>query len=80
MSAKKTWIILTSGERPIDAISKELQQTGFSIDATLDAIGQVIVKGSGEMKKKALKIEGVTDILAAGDDIHLGPPGSDTTW
>jgi len=80
MSDKKNWIVLISGERPIEAISKDLQQKGFSIDATLDAIGQVIVKGSGEMKKEALKIEGITDILAAGDDIHLGPPDSDTTW
>ena len=80
MPAKKTWIILTSGEEPLESISKELTQKGFTVESTLDAIGQIIGQGSDEIQKEALKIKGVTDVFASHDDINIGDPGSDLSW
>lgn len=80
MSDKKTYIIITSEDEPIQNISRELKKKGFSIESTLDAIGQIIGKGDAEMKKEALKIKGVKDIIQSHDDINIGQPDSDTTW
>jgi hypothetical protein len=80
MSTDKTWIILTSGDQPIEAITSDLETKGFKIDATLEAIGQIIAKGPEGMKTEALNIKGVTDIFPSHDDINLGAPDSDLTW
>ena len=80
MPAKKTWIVTTSGEEPLQEISEKLQQKGFTVESTLDAIGQIIGQGSEDIKNEALKIKGVTDISPSQDDINIGPPGADTTW
>jgi len=80
MSDQKTYIVLTSEDEPIHDISKKLKSTGFSIDSTLDAIGQIIVTGDEKMKKAAMKIKGVKSIHASADDINIGPPDSETTW
>ena len=80
MAEKKTWIVLTSGDEPLPNISRQLQQTGFTVDSVLEAIGQIVVKGSTDMKKDALKIKGVTDVIPSQEDINIGPPDLDTTW
>ena len=80
MDDKKTYIILTSGDEPLKNISRELKKKGFSIDATLHAVGQIVAKGNEEMRKKALEIKGVTDIVPSHDDINIGPPDSEITW
>jgi hypothetical protein len=80
MPAKKTWIVLTSGDEPIEKIAEKLEEKGFTVESTLEAIGQIIGQGSEETKNEALKIKGVTDIYSSHDDINIGPPGSDLTW
>ena len=80
MSAKKTWIVLTSGDEPLQKIAEKLEEKGFTVESTLDAIGQIVCQGSEEEKEEALKIKGVTDIFASHDDINIGPPDSDLTW
>ncbi len=71
---------MTSGNEPLEKIAKKLEEKGFTVESTLDAIGQIIGKGSEETKKEALKVKGVTDIYASHDDINIGEPGSDLTW
>ena len=80
MSEKTTYIIMTSGEESLQTISRELKKKGFSIETTLDAIGQIIGKGDEKIKKEALKIKGVKDIVASHGDINIGPPDADITW
>lgn len=80
MAEKKTWIVLTSGDEPLPNISRQLQQTGFTVDSVLEAIGQIVVKGSADLKKDALNIKGVTDVLPSHDDINIGRPDEETTW
>ena len=80
MAEKKTWIVLTSGEEPLQNISHQLKQTGFTVDSVLDAIGQIVVKGSAEMKNEGLKIKGVAGIVPSHEDINIGPPDADITW
>lgn len=79
MSQKKQWIVITSGERPLDEISKALEEAGFTIESKLEAIGQLIGSGTDDAKKKALSVKGVADIQPSFD-VNIGPPGSDTTW
>jgi len=80
MPDTKKWIIITSGDQPLQDVSQALKKNGFTIDSTLDAIGQVIATGSDKMKNESLKIKGVLDIIPSEDDINIGPPGSDITW
>lgn len=80
MSTKQTWIVLTSGDEPMQRVSDQLKEEGFTIDSTLDAIGQIIAKGTAEMKSKAIKIKGVSDIIPTEDDIQIGPPENEITW
>jgi hypothetical protein len=80
MDEKKTYIVLTSGDEPLDNISRELKKNGFSIDSTLDAIGQIVAKGNEQQKKKALKIKGIKSIHLSHDDIDIGPPDAGSTW
>jgi hypothetical protein len=80
MPAKQTWIILTSGEEPMQRISDQLKEKGFTIDSTLDAIGQIIASGTEDMKNKAKQIKGVSDIVSSGDNIQIGPPENEITW
>jgi hypothetical protein len=80
MSDKKTWIVLTSGDEPLQKIAEKLEEKGFTVESTLDAIGQIVGQGSEEEKEEALKIKGVIDIYSSHDDINIGPPGSDLTW
>lgn len=80
MPDKKKWIIITSGDQPIGEVSQALEKKGFTIDSTLDEIGQIIGSGTDEMKKEGLQVKGVSDILPSNEDIDIGPPDSDITW
>lgn len=80
MADEQTWIVITSNEQPIQQVSKELREKGFTIEDTLEAIGQLVVKGDEKMKQQSLKIKGVTDIVPSGNNINIGDPGSDLTW
>lgn len=80
MSAKQTWIVLASGNASLEKISEELKEKGFTIDSTLDAIGQIVVKGTAEMKKEAGNIKGISAIYPSQDDINIGQPGEGLTW
>ena len=80
MSSKQTFIIITTGNEPIQEIATQLKTKGFTIDSTLEAIGQIIAKGTDEMKKEAMQIKGVSDVLPSHDDINIGTPGDNMTW
>jgi regulator of extracellular matrix RemA (YlzA/DUF370 family) len=80
MSDQRTYIIITSGEVPLKKISAELKKKGFTIESTLEAIGQIIGKGNEKMKKEAMKIKGISDISESHQDFDIGPPDSKITW
>lgn len=79
MPNKKQWIVITSGEQPLDEISKALEEKGFTVDSKLDAIGQIIGSGTEDAKSKAMKIKGVADIQPS-NDINIGSPDAEMTW
>ena len=80
MTANKKWIVITSGDRPVNEISADLKKKGFKVEYELDAIGQITGEASEDIKKEAQKIMGVTSISPSGDDINIGNPDSDVTW
>ena len=80
MTDQITYTILTSGEESIEKITRALKKKGFSIESSLESIGQIIGKGNEKKKKAALKIKGVKDIVATHGDINIGPPDADITW
>lgn len=79
MSQKKQWIVVTSGDRPIEEISEALEKKGFTVESTLDAIGQIIGSATEAVKEEAAKVKGISAIQSSGD-INIGPPDADITW
>lgn len=79
MPDKKQWVVVTTGEHPLEHVSKELEKKGFTIDSKLEAIGQIVGSGTEQMKEAALKLKGISSIEPS-QDINIGPPGSDQTW
>lgn len=79
MSENKKWIITTSGEKPLDEIKKNLTETGFEIEQSLDEIGCIIGTASDDTTESARGISGITDI-SPDESIDIGPPDAPTTW
>lgn len=79
MPDKKQWIVVTTGEHSLEEVAKELKKKGFTVDSTLEAIGQIVGSGTEEMKNEALKLKGVSSIEPS-QEFNIGPPGSSLTW
>ncbi len=79
MPQKKQWIVVTSGDRPLDEVAKALEKKGFTIDSKLEAIGQLIGSATEAERKDAKSIKGITDIQASFD-VNIGPPDAEVTW
>jgi hypothetical protein len=79
MSQHKTWIVTTSGDRPVKDVAKDLRATGFSVDQVLDEIGAITGAGDDRVAEKARAIKGVADV-SPDTPIDIGPPGAPTTW
>ena len=80
MTANKKWIVITSGDRPVNEISADLKKKGFKVEYELDAIGQITGEASEDVKIASQKIKGITSISQSHDDINIGTPDSDITW
>jgi hypothetical protein len=77
--AHPTWIVTTSGQRPLAEVAADLKKAGFEIGTVMNEIG-IITGRAAPAKVDALrKTEGVADI-AADREIDIGPPGSPDTW
>jgi hypothetical protein len=75
----KSWVITTSGDRPIAEIAKEVSAAGFKVDQTLDAIGIITGKSDDNAVGKARAVRGVTDV-SPEHTVDIGPPNSRDTW
>jgi hypothetical protein len=73
MPDKKIWIILTSDDRPIADIVKDLRQAGFEVRDVLDEIGSVTGRADPRIIDKLRAIPGVIDV-SPDVDIDIGPP------
>lgn len=79
MGNKTRWIVTTTQERALDAISTDLAARGFQVDEVLDAIGTIIGSADETTARALTAVDGVSDVEPdAGIDI--GPPGDDPTW
>lgn len=79
MAERKTWIVTLTGERPPDAVRRDLTAAGFAVGAVLDAIGVITGEADAKAVAKARKIKGISSI-AEDTAVGIGPPGSDPTW
>ncbi|MDP9194352.1 MAG: hypothetical protein M3P06_21860 [Acidobacteriota bacterium] len=75
----KTWVVTTSGDRPLKDVAKDLRKSGFKVDEVLDEIGCITGKGGEDVVKNARKVKGVADV-SANAPIDIGPPNSSDTW
>jgi hypothetical protein len=79
MSDTKRWVITLSTDRPLSEVSRELTQTGFTVEQVLDQIGCITGSGSDDVARKLRKIPGVADV-SPDVDIQLPPPNESITW
>jgi hypothetical protein len=79
MAKSKTWIVTTSGERPVADVAKDLRAKGFSVDQVLDEIGAITGAADDSVVPKLRAVKGVADV-SPDTAIDIGPPDSPTTW
>lgn len=79
MATNTSWVVTTSGERPLEAIAAELKQQGFAVEQVLGAIGCITGKASPAVAKTLRRVAGVADV-AAEAGIDIGPPDAPVTW
>jgi hypothetical protein len=69
-------IVIASGDRPIDEVSRELETSGFQVGDVLEAIGQITGHAPPHLKARLRKIRGVADVTGTHADFDIGPPGA----
>ena len=79
MAESKTWIVTTSGDRPLSDVKKDLTKKGFVVGQVLDEIGCIVGEASDDDAKKLRSVPGVADV-SPDQPIDIGPPDSDVTW
>jgi hypothetical protein len=75
----KSWVVTTSGDRPLAEVAKDLRKSGFEVQEVLSEIGCITGAGGDEAVKKARKVKGVSDV-SADAPVSVGPPDSSDTW
>jgi hypothetical protein len=78
-AAQQTWVVTTSGDRPMAEVAKDLSAAGFVVDQTLDQIGVITGRSTEKAVGKARSVRGVTDV-SPEPKIDIGPPNSHDTW
>jgi hypothetical protein len=79
MAKNKTWVITTSGDRPISEVKKDLTKTGFNIGEVLGEIGVITGSANDAVAKKLRAIPGIVDV-SPETPISIGPPDAPVTW
>jgi hypothetical protein len=79
MAEKKTWIVTTSPDRPLDEILKDLADAGFVVGQSLAEIGCITGSASPKTAAKLRKVRGVIDV-SPDTAVDVGPPDSPDTW
>jgi hypothetical protein len=78
MAESKSWIITTTGDRPIKEVAKELTDSGFDVGQVLDEIGCITGAANEDVAAHLRNIRGVADV-SPDQPIDIGPPDS-PTW
>ena len=79
MATDPTWIITTSGDRPIAEVASEIGRRGFSVGQVLEEVGAITGSCSEDVAKQLRSIRGVADV-SRDHAIDLGPPDAPVTW
>lgn len=81
MSESSKLIVMTSGDRDIDDVKKELIDNGFKVEEVLDELGFITGEVSDVSTVDRLRsVSGVSDISEAPAPVNIGPPGENDTW
>lgn len=75
----KTWMIVTSGERPLAEVSRDLAKAGLTNIALLEAIGCITGDTKGEGAARLRRVKGVSDV-SESPGIQLPPGEASETW
>jgi hypothetical protein len=79
MAKNKTWVVTTSGDRPIHEVKKDLDKHGFTVGEVLGEIGVITGSGNDAVAEKLRKIPGIADV-SPDVPISIGPPDAPVTW
>lgn len=79
MATKKTWIVTTGDDRPIDDVAKDLIDAGLKDLQILSEVGSITGSAEEDTVSKLRKVRGVKDV-SQDISINIGPPGSRDTW
>jgi hypothetical protein len=79
MAKNKTWVVTTSGERPIGELKEDLEKAGFEIGEVYGEIGVIMGTADEPAVKKLRAIPGVADV-SPEEPIDIGPPDAPVTW
>jgi hypothetical protein len=79
MAKTKTWVITTSGDRPISEVKNDLSKTGFTIGEVLGEIGVITGSANEAIAKKLRAIPGIVDV-SPDVPINIGPPDAPVIW
>ena len=75
----RTWIVTTTGTRPIAAVVADLRQLGFVVGEVMATIGCVTGTATNAVAEQARRVSGVADV-APDADVGSGPPDRNPTW
>lgn len=79
MAKDKTWLVTTSGDRPLSEVKKEVEKHGFQIGEVLNEIGVITGSGGDAVAEKLRDVPGVADV-SPDTPIDIGPPDAPVTW
>ncbi len=77
--ANRTWVVTTSGDRPLSDVEQELKGKGFTVRDVLQEIGCITGTCDDHTADRLRDVRGVTDV-SPDEPIDIGPPGSIDTW
>jgi hypothetical protein len=69
-------IVTLSGDRGIDAVSRDLRRAGLTIDHVLEPTGIVTGTALPGSDEKLRQVKGVADV-SPDHPVDIGPPDSD---
>ena len=74
MSENKRWVVIVSGDHPVEEVEARLIDAGFTLDEVLSAIGCILGVASEEVAEKSRTIPGVTEVSPEPPPVSISPP------
>ncbi len=79
MAQSDRWVVIASGDRPLNEVAKDLADTGFTVDQVFDQIGSIVGSADDAVAERLRALPGVTDV-SPELTIDIGPPDRPITW